>query len=227
MYFLNLGIHTFHRRACRIIYTSFQFAIYVLLGVQITLVKYIIRKCENMKVIIKIFILGIFTQSVKLTTASSNEQESRDNNSRKIVHKNYSGGNFEHDNDLLEVPEDYFRDPELSKLEHIHFDNNTFTNLPVKLFKVLNNIKNITICNDNLSTLPEGLFQGLPNLIFISFEVNNLTTIPKKLFFDQKKLLYLTIKHNHLNNLDDELFAHTFALKELDLSYNQLVNISG
>lgn len=188
-----------------------------------------------MNVILKIFIIGIFTKSVTLTIASSNSDnkklvntlDSRDNNSGEILHENFSGGKFKHDNDLLEVPEDFFRHPSRSKSDHVHFDDNTFTTLPETLFKVLNNLKNVSICNDRLTILPEGLFQGLPNLILIKFELNNLTTIPRKLFDDQTNLLYLTIKHNHLNNLEEGVFEHTYALKELDLSYNQLVNISG
>lgn len=172
-----------------------------------------------MKVLLKIFIIGIFaTSAIALVTKLDSD---------KIIHELYSGGKFKDDNNLVEVPEDFFKDPSRSNADYVQFDNNTFTTLPESLFKVLNNLKNISIFNDSLTILPNGIFQGLPNLIRIKFELNNLTTLPRKLFSDQTNLLYLTIKRNYLKILEDGIFEHTYALKELDLSHNQLVTISG
>ncbi|XP_038211605.1 slit homolog 3 protein-like [Zerene cesonia] len=86
----------------------------------------------------------------------------------------------------------------LTKLEHIHADNNKFGSL---------------LQND---------FGHLISLKTIYFNDNLITQVEHDLFNDMQYLYTVNLKNNLIKNLDENLFSNTHSLQNVDFSFNEI-----
>ncbi|KAI4473762.1 hypothetical protein M0804_015190 [Polistes exclamans] len=113
----------------------------------------------------------------------------------------------------------------LTKLQHVHLNNNGFISLPENLFRGSLSLEYIFLNDNSFVTLPKNIFRGLKKVRKLSLKNNKINTLPNKIFEDMEKLRVLDLSDNQMFRVLRNLFLGMGSLYELNMERNQLLYI--
>ncbi|KAF7993398.1 hypothetical protein HCN44_007901 [Aphidius gifuensis] len=114
----------------------------------------------------------------------------------------------------------------MTKLQHLLFQDISFTNISERAFYNMSNIKEINLENNNIKNLPLKTFDSLNRLEVIYMTKNNFSEIKQNVFFNLSTLSKLVLAQNGIKKIEDNSFETLQALTDLDLSKNKITEIT-
>ncbi|KAI4474599.1 hypothetical protein M0804_014763 [Polistes exclamans] len=155
------------------------------------------------------------TLDISMNNFSFFPQELFDQN--KELRELYLDSNFKQ---ISTLPDNFLAN--LTKLQHVHLDNNKFIFLPENLFWGSSSLEYISLNDNSLVTLPRNIFQGLINVKKLLIRQNKIESLPNKIFKDMERLELLDLSNNRMTRVSRNLFRGMISLYELNMKRNQI-----
>ncbi|CAH1382715.1 unnamed protein product [Tenebrio molitor] len=153
--------------------------------------------------------------------------------------------NFAHCN-IDELKEHTFYN--LSRIKHLHLDNNDLKTFPSDLFAEGNDLNTLSVMHNHISRIPAGAFKELVKLKELDLRGNKIAEIKREVLeplknltalhlqnnqiryivdttFPPSRLRVLSLMENKIESLDQGAFAMMPSLRHLYLSNNRLVHL--
>ncbi|CAO1294345.1 unnamed protein product, partial [Diamesa serratosioi] len=108
----------------------------------------------------------------------------------------------------------------LTKLTFLSLSDNLITEVPVGIFKDLQNLKTLKLNGNQLKSLHD--FAGMENLEELNLYNNKLTSVPIDVFSTLPKLKVIGLGGNQIEEIPNGVFSNNLQLERIFLYENKI-----